>query len=266
MPPNSTAAELLAAVQASPRAVTAHDRAAWVGLFTADAVVNDPVGSRPHTGRDAIERFYDTFIAPNTIVFAASHDIVCPPTVFRDLTIEITMSAGATVAVPMHLRYDLADQDGHWKIARLHAHWELGPMIGQLLRTGGPGLLAGLQLGRRLVRHQGIGGATGMLRALVGVGDAGKDEAERVFSAAAATEIGDIRGLLGADTIVELGGNRVTIEEFTNRTRNMVWDKLIAAGNTVTASVLIGEAPGIALVEFVSSTGRITAVRLFLDR
>jgi hypothetical protein len=41
---------LIAAVERSPQAAAAHDRAGWVGLFTADARVEDPVGSRPHLG------------------------------------------------------------------------------------------------------------------------------------------------------------------------------------------------------------------------
>jgi hypothetical protein len=44
-------AELLAVVERSPTAAGAHDRAGWVGLFTTDGTVEDPVGSRPHRGR-----------------------------------------------------------------------------------------------------------------------------------------------------------------------------------------------------------------------
>ncbi|MBL7660525.1 transporter, partial [Escherichia coli] len=44
-PPNRD--ELLAAVERSPQAAAAHDRAGWVGLFTGDARVEDPVGSQP---------------------------------------------------------------------------------------------------------------------------------------------------------------------------------------------------------------------------
>ncbi len=57
-------AELLAAVELSPQAAAAHDRAGWVGLFTEDGRIEDPVGSRPHIGHEQIGRFYDTFIEP----------------------------------------------------------------------------------------------------------------------------------------------------------------------------------------------------------
>ena len=42
---------LLAAVERSPEAAAAHDRAGWVGLFTVDGRIEDPVGSRPHVGQ-----------------------------------------------------------------------------------------------------------------------------------------------------------------------------------------------------------------------
>jgi len=44
--------------------------------------------------------------------FQLDHDFVIPPTVVRDLMIQTTMSTGATVTVPMHLRYDLVEEDG----------------------------------------------------------------------------------------------------------------------------------------------------------
>jgi Nuclear transport factor 2 (NTF2) domain len=60
---------LLAAVERSPEAAAAHDRAGWVGLFTVDGRIEDPVGSRSHVGQAQIGRFYDTFIGPRDIAF-----------------------------------------------------------------------------------------------------------------------------------------------------------------------------------------------------
>ncbi len=62
-------AALLAAVERSPDAAAARDRAGWVGLFTADGRIEDPVGSRPHVGHAQIGRFFDTFIGPRDITF-----------------------------------------------------------------------------------------------------------------------------------------------------------------------------------------------------
>ncbi|MGH8458826.1 MAG: ketosteroid isomerase family protein, partial [Nevskiales bacterium] len=149
--------DLIAAVKQSPALVAVHDRARWCGLYAADGQVNDPVGSRPHQGRAAIERFYDTFIAPNTIVFHVEQDIVCGMSVMRDLNIQTTMSTGVTLSVPMHLRYDLAEEGGVLKIRRLYAHWELPFMISQLLKTGLKGIWTSIKLGPQLIANQGFG-------------------------------------------------------------------------------------------------------------
>ncbi len=94
--------ELLATVARSPAAVAAGDRAAWVSIFAHFNIVEDPVGSRPHHSgifdakagkrcQAPLERFFDTFIAPNDIRFHVDRDIVCENHVVRDLTIEISM-------------------------------------------------------------------------------------------------------------------------------------------------------------------------------
>jgi steroid Delta-isomerase len=38
---------------------SADDREGWLALFTDDAVLEDPVGSPPHEGREAIAAFWD---------------------------------------------------------------------------------------------------------------------------------------------------------------------------------------------------------------
>ncbi|MBV9512514.1 MAG: nuclear transport factor 2 family protein, partial [Mycobacteriaceae bacterium] len=87
------AAEMLAAVEQSPQATAAHDRAAWVELFTDDGRVEDPFGSRPHIGHAQIARFYDTFIGPRHITFHRDLDIVAGTSVIRDLTLEVGMGS-----------------------------------------------------------------------------------------------------------------------------------------------------------------------------
>ncbi|MGW6427639.1 nuclear transport factor 2 family protein [Nocardia sp. NPDC055053] len=266
MPLDRTAEDLLAAVQASPRAVAAHDKDTWVGLFVDNAAVHDPYGAREHIGRDAISRFYNVFIAPNSIVFRVERDLVAGRTVVRDLHIETTMSTGATVTVPMHLRYDLIESGGGWRIARLAAHWELAVMIRRLLGKGPSGLLAGCKLGPQLVTELGAGGAMGMMRGLRGVGATGKRVVGRLFGAAATGDVAGVRDLLGARAAVELPtGHPVGAAEFAELARDMEWDKLIAAGRTVSASVRIGAARGVAFVDFAADSPRIVAVTVFLD-
>ncbi|APE36102.1 hypothetical protein BOX37_21660 [Nocardia mangyaensis] len=266
MPLDQTARDLLAAVHASPRAVAAHDKTAWVALFAENAAVHDPYGSHAHIGTEAIGRFYNVFIGPNAITFDVDRDLVGGHSVVRDLRIAITMSTGATVTVPMHLRYDLAETEDGWRIIRLAAHWELAAMIARLLRVGPSGVLAGTKLGPQLVGELGVGGAMGMMRALRGVGGGGKRVTRRLFEAAAAGDASGVQALLAADAVVESPtGAPIAVAEFVDQARNMEWGKLIAAGRTVSASVRIGASHGVAFVEFAARQPRVTGVTVFLD-
>ncbi|MQY20417.1 nuclear transport factor 2 family protein [Nocardia macrotermitis] len=262
---SATGSELLAAVEASPRAVAAHDRAAWVGLFTSGAQVEDPVGSRPHIGHAAIERFYDTFIAPNGIAFRVEHDVVCGTTVFRDLVIETTMSTGVTLRVPMHLRYDLERVGDELRIGALHAHWELPVMIVQLLSAGVRGLAAGLRLTPQLLGNQGIGGALGFARGFVRVGAAGKRAAIGLLEDAARGEVERVRAALAPGAVLEWpAGIAVDPAAFVSQAAGTGVGKTIAAGRYVTASVETTAGHGIAEI-VVARGGLVSAVRVFVS-
>jgi hypothetical protein len=261
-------AALIAAVQQSPILVAAHDRAAWCSLYAVDGQVNDPVGSRPHTGRAAIERFYDTFIAPNTITFDVHHDMVCGMSVMRDLTIETVMSTGVKLHVPMHLRYDLVDEAGQLKIQRLYAHWELLPMILQLLGTGPKGWWTAIKLGPQLILNQGIGGVIGFMRGFLGVGRRGKRVAGMFLAALHEGDSAAAQSQLEAEATLHWPfGKPQTLARFLSNARGLEWSKVIAAGNCVTATVKWRngnvESRGVMLLEFRASRDRIAAVQLF---
>ncbi|GAB2706257.1 nuclear transport factor 2 family protein [Nocardia thraciensis] len=260
---SATAPELLATVELSPRAVAVHDRAAWVGLFATDARVEDPVGARAHVGTAAVERFYDTFIAPNGIAFRLEHDVVCGMTVYRDLAIETTMSTGVTLRVPMHLRYDVVRTGGELKIRRLRAHWELPVMIGQLLAAGVPGLAAAAKLAPRLLGNQGIGGALGFARGFLRVGAAGRRAATGLLLAAGRGDGAAVRGALAPDAGVYWAGTPIGIEGFVARAGGLEVGKTIAAGRFVTTTVETPGGRGIAEAE-VSRGGKITALQIFV--
>ncbi len=255
-------AELLATVERSPAAVGIHDRAAWVDLFAADAEVNDPVGSRPHQGRAAIERFYDTFIAPNTITFHVDEDVVCGMSVVRDLTVETVMSSGARLNIPMHLRYDLVDVAGTMHVQRLYAHWELPSMIIQLTRAGRRGIAASARLAPQLLANQGVGGAVGFMRGFARVGRSGTRAVEAFLDAA---QCGDsAQELLEAGALLKFPvGTTLPIDEFGARLRGLRWGKLIAAGRYVSATVERGESRGVAFFEFGRRGSKIARVQFF---
>lgn len=255
---------LLATAKASPTAVAAHDRTAWLGLFSADAEIQDPVGSKPHRSPAERERFYDTFIAPNRIRFAVDHDIVCGQTVVRDVVIHTEMGdTGLAVAVPLHIVYDIVPVDGQPRVQRLHAHWELWPMLtGEVFKAGlGTALPALWRLSVNMLRHQGLGGALGFSSALFGVGRPAKQAAEVFLAAVSRGELGE-----NADSAsYELpAGQPIGAEDVADQLKGITWAKVIAAGRNVTATVQLGDRRGVALFEFPDDASRFTRMRVYL--
>lgn len=174
MIPSDDDSALLAAVERSPTAAGAHDRTGWVGLFTDDARIEDPVGSRPHVGRTQIGRFYDTFIGPRQITFHRDLDIVTGTSVIRDLTLEVQMGEHVRMMIPAFLRYDLRESESDWQIERLRAYWELPAMVAQFARHRLKALPASLQLSAGLARNQRLAGTAGFLSGFRGTGKSGK--------------------------------------------------------------------------------------------
>jgi hypothetical protein len=276
------ASQLLNVAKASPDAVARHDKAAWVGLFSTHAVIEDPIGSRPHhnglhdrrsgvRGAGPIERFYDTFIAPNAITFHVDQDIVSGRIVIRDLTVEIAMAAGLTVRVPMHLLYEITDEDGALRIAHLCASWELFPMVRQVLSNGWPGLMVMNRLGLRMVANQGLGAVMGFCQGMFGIHDAGKETVRRFVEALNRKEATALASLFAArnDGIAfPAGRRRFAPESFCNQVDvSLSVMKLLSAGYVTscsfTARVGEMESKGVGFFEFNSRTGNLHAARLY---
>ncbi len=257
--------ELIAAVERSPQAFTVHDRDGWVKVFTADARIEDPVGSRPHVGHEEIYRFYDTFIGPRDITFHRDLDVVSGSTVVRDLELEVSMGGGAvTMHIPAFLRYDLREAEGQWQIAGLRAYWELPAMMMQFLRTGPGAVSPALQLSRGLVVNQGLRGTAGFMSAFRRVGERQKRLVEGFLQAAArgdtsaapqplspcaAITFGDDGPLEVAELVRLLGGSRTT--------------KIIGAGPTVAASVSADDGRGVLFADLGPRGRAIERVRYF---
>ncbi|ORW45628.1 transporter [Mycobacterium paraense] len=255
---------LLAAVERSPQAAAAHDRAGWVGLFTADGRIEDPVGSRPHRGHAQIGRFYDTFIGPRDIKFHRDLDIVFGTSVLRDLELEVSMGPAVTMYIPALLRYDLREANGSWKIGRLRAYWELPAMMLQFLRSGPGAASPALQLSRGLLANQGLRGTAGFVagfrragarhkrRALAFLGAISRNDksaAARALSARAPITLGDDDPLDIGELVEQLGGAGCT--------------KVIGAGATVAVSVNSAHGRGIVFVEVAWPGNAINRIRYF---
>jgi hypothetical protein len=256
---------LVDAVDRSPLMAGAHDRAGWVGLFTSDGRVEDPVGSRPHVGSHQLGRFYDTFIAPRQIIFRHEVDIVSETTVVRDLVLEVGMGPVVTMRIPAVLRYDLREVAQEWRIERLGAYWELPAMV---LQFTGNGLAAGpqaLELGRALIRNQGLRGSLGFATGFRGARLRGKRTVRAFLDAVAAGDQLRAWRSLGPGALITRGErNPLKFRAFSNELTGMSWTKLIAAGSSVTAS-LRGPRPGVLIAELGAGGGMITRLRYFAE-
>lgn len=191
---------LLSLVRSSPECVAAHDKATWLALFAAEHVVEDPVGSRPVRSSDpgALGRFWDALIAPNDIVFEVHHDWVADWRVVRDVTIETTMATGVTITTPAHLLYEVVEEDGGLRLARMAAHWEPAPVFAQLLRPTPANVrsLGGMSL--NMLRNLGPAATLQFAGAVRSVGQRGKD----VMREAVADQVGELSKVIASGNVV----------------------------------------------------------------
>jgi hypothetical protein len=259
-----TREHLLAVVERSPAAAAAHERAGWVDLFTGDGVVEDPVGSLPHRGPRALERFYDTFIGPRDITFHRDTDLVVGNTVVRDLELEVSMSAALTMRIPAYLRYDVDVEQS--KIARLQAHWELPAMVLQFARAGGAAVPAGLALTGALLSNQRLRGTAGFLSGFRGVGNRGKRHVVGLLDDALAGDEVAVRRRMADTAVLTLGDDRrLGTSELVSRLRGGRWQKALAAGGTVAVGVEQGGVRGVLIAEVRARPTAITKLRLFTE-
>jgi len=276
-----SAAQCLALAEQSPQAVAEHDKAAWLDLFARYNLVEDPVGSAPHVGgtydqrqgyrgRGRLERFYETFIAPNSIRFDVHQDMVCGLHVMRDITIEITMSPDVVVRVPVHLLYELTQDEGELKIFRLAAYWELWPMLKQQLASGLPFLKIGWASGARMMHYQGMSGIAGFMRGLSSVGARGKEQVNRFAQYFNSRDTDAMQGLFSRPvTGINFPVSSATLSpaDCVAQGGVMSFSKVLAAGNMVSVTVDYRKGdthyPGVALFEFNKKSLEIVALSFY---
>jgi hypothetical protein len=275
---------LLDVAKASPAAVASHDRNAWIALFARHGIIEDPIGSKPHhnglhdsrsgvRGPGPLERFYDTFIAPNDIAFHVDRDIVARPFVLRDLTIELTMAAGLHVRVPMHVVYEITEEGGVLKIAHLRAHWELVPMVRQVLGNGWPGVVTMNRLGLRMIGNQGIGAVLGFSRGMLGIHGAGKRTVACFVDAANGRNKVALAALFGrgnAGIRFRTESEILDPESFCERLGGILSvTKLISSGYVTSCTFTVrsgdSESHGVGLFEFNSRSRKLHSACLYCE-
>lgn len=255
---------LLAAVERSPEAAAAHDRAGWVGLFTTDGRIEDPVGSRPHVGPTEIGRFYDTFIGPRDIVFHRDLDVVADSAVVRDLDLQVAMGSAVTMVIPAFLSYDLREVNGEWKIATLRAYWELPAMMLQFLRNGPSAVPATIQLSQGLIRNQRLRGTVGFAAGFRRAGSRHKELVRSFVNAIARSDTSAaVRTLSSAATITFGDDEAANVADLAARLPDAGATKLIAAGSTVAASISSAQGRGVMFAEVARRGNEIHRIRYF---
>jgi steroid Delta-isomerase len=109
-------------------AAMAGDKDAWLALFAADAIVEDPIGpshfdlqGQGHRGRDEIAAFWDMAIAPNKLEFNYVDTFQCGNEEANVGNIIIT-TGGYQVTVEGVFTYKVNDEG---KLVALRAYWEM---------------------------------------------------------------------------------------------------------------------------------------------
>ena len=124
----TTAHPARTASQALHAAVRRRDKEAWLALFAADALVEDPVGPSQfdpegagHRGRDAISAFWDRAIAPNeSVEFLFDDSFACGNEIA--FTGQVRSQNGGQVLEAEGVFVYRVDDQG--KIVAVRAFWE----------------------------------------------------------------------------------------------------------------------------------------------
>jgi steroid Delta-isomerase len=108
-------------------AAMAGNKDAWLALFAADAIVEDPIGpshfdpqGKGHRGRDEIAAFWDVAIAPNKLEFNYVDTFQCGNEEANVGNIIVT-TGGYQVKVEGVFTYKVNDEG---KLVALRAYWE----------------------------------------------------------------------------------------------------------------------------------------------
>ena len=120
----------------SMRNVKAKDKAAWLALFTEDAVVEDPVGVSPldpsgrgHRGKEAIGRFWDAVIAPGDVDMQVRESYASGNECANVVSLVNRMPGGVEIGTDCVIVYRVDDTG---LLVSLRAYWEFDKVAAQL--------------------------------------------------------------------------------------------------------------------------------------
>lgn len=115
------AEQVRAVVDAYVRAFATRDRALYVSLFTDDGTVEDPVGSSPVRGREALGAFFDAATAGGALALEIAPDGIRVAGNHVAFAFTLHLAAGTQeLLLPVIDTFDL-DPDG--RIRAMRAYW-----------------------------------------------------------------------------------------------------------------------------------------------
>jgi steroid delta-isomerase len=128
------------ASESSAKHAMAKDKEAWLALFAEDAFLADPVGpsmfdpeGKGHSGKAAIERFWDNVIARSNLTIEASQRIPCADSCAAVLKATNELGAGKKTVVDMIGIYQVNDEG---KLISLKVYWSWDALMAQLKEIG----------------------------------------------------------------------------------------------------------------------------------
>lgn len=250
--PDAPALDPLAVVQASPALVLRKDKAAWLALYTDDALVEDPVGAASYRGKARISAFWDVFIAPQvSVVFHSRREFVTPSLVVRQVRIEsVTAVSPEPVDVEAIIEYRLRGP----LVASMRAFWAVRAPVAWHLTQGMAGITGLARHSGRLMSKLGLGDALAFGRAMVPrvsaklarelvepLGSAPREPWRRALAAASVRAVG-------------LAGQTAPIDDLAGLWAALRGDGSVRRAEAVTvggdhvAAILTGDGPDVAVI------------------
>jgi steroid delta-isomerase len=120
------------AARNSWRCVQAHDKQGWLALMADDVLIEDPIGVGPTNptgegmrGREAVAKFYDTYIAPTEIRIEPHESHVAADESAHVLTLTTRFPNGVVSRVRGIFTYRV---NGAGKLVSLRGYWTLAAM------------------------------------------------------------------------------------------------------------------------------------------
>ena len=117
----ATKADVEALMERYCATMTSHDREGWLDCFTDDATQEDPVGTPPNVGREAIGAFFDANVVELTLSVAAP-PIVIGNEALAFLRVDMTMG-DQKMELPRTIDHLVLDESGT-KIVSLRAFFD----------------------------------------------------------------------------------------------------------------------------------------------